>query len=89
MRVDLYGLHFETPYVTFYLWSPWRAAALEHRLFESLTGLPFGPWLRAARTPSSVAATKAGVSRPGSMPAENSMPCPTGAGSIRSPIPAR
>ncbi len=40
MRVDLYGLAFETPRVTFYLWSPWRAAALEHRLFEALRGLP-------------------------------------------------
>src|SRR3954471_8762622 len=39
MRVDFYGLQFETPSVTFYLWSPWRAAALEHRLFDSLTGL--------------------------------------------------
>ncbi len=33
MRIDFYGLVFETPRVTFYLWSPWRAAALEHRLF--------------------------------------------------------
>src|SRR5687768_15518230 len=40
MLVDFYGLRFETPQVTFYLWSPWRAAALEHRLFDSLTGLP-------------------------------------------------
>ena len=39
MRVDFYGLVFETPRVTFYLWSPWRAAALEHRLFEALRGL--------------------------------------------------
>src|SRR5262245_45836526 len=36
MRIDLYGLAFETPRVTFYLWSPWRAAALEHRLFEAV-----------------------------------------------------
>ena len=34
MRVDFYGLAFETPRVTFYLRSPWRAAALEHKLFE-------------------------------------------------------
>jgi hypothetical protein len=40
MRVDFYGLIFETPRVTFYLWSPWRAAALEHRLFESVRTLP-------------------------------------------------
>ena len=40
MRFDFYGLAFETPRVTFYLWSPWRAAALEHRLFEAVRGLP-------------------------------------------------
>lgn len=40
MRVGIYGLVFETPRVTFYLWSPWRAAALEHRLFESIRVLP-------------------------------------------------
>jgi hypothetical protein len=40
MRVEFYGLVFETPRVTFYLWSPWRAAALEHRLFEAVQGLP-------------------------------------------------
>jgi hypothetical protein len=40
MRVEFYGLTFETPHVTFHLWSPWRAAALEHRLFEAVRGLP-------------------------------------------------
>ena len=40
MRFDFYGLAFETPRVTFYLWSPWRAAALEHRLFEAVRNLP-------------------------------------------------
>jgi hypothetical protein len=40
MRVEFYGLVFEAPRVTFYLWSPWRAAALEHRLFDALRGLP-------------------------------------------------
>jgi hypothetical protein len=39
MHVDFYGLQFDTPHVTFYLWSPWRASALENRLFDSLTGL--------------------------------------------------
>jgi hypothetical protein len=39
MRVEFYGLVMETPRVTFYLWSPWRAAALEHRLFEAVRGL--------------------------------------------------
>lgn len=36
MRIELYGLTFECPGVTFYLWSPWRASALEHRLFEAV-----------------------------------------------------
>ncbi|HEV3235961.1 MAG TPA: hypothetical protein VGZ25_03170 [Gemmataceae bacterium] len=36
MHLDFFGLSFETPRVTFYLWSPWRAAALEHRLFEAI-----------------------------------------------------
>ena len=40
MRINFYGLAFETPGVTFYLWSPWRAAALEHRLFEVVQNLP-------------------------------------------------
>ena len=40
MRVDLYGLAFETPRVTFHLWSPWRASALEHRLFEAVKNVP-------------------------------------------------
>ena len=40
MRVEFSGLVFEAPRVTFYLWSPWRAAALEHRLFDALRGLP-------------------------------------------------
>ena len=40
MRVDLYGLLFETAGVTFYLWSPWRAAVIEHRLFDAIRALP-------------------------------------------------
>jgi hypothetical protein len=40
MRFDFYGLAFETPRVTFHLWSPWRATALEHRLFDALRNLP-------------------------------------------------
>jgi hypothetical protein len=36
MRIAFFGLVFETPQVTFHLWSPWRAAALEHRLFEAV-----------------------------------------------------
>src|SRR5262249_37515427 len=31
MRIDFYGMVFQTPRVTFHLWSPWRATALEHR----------------------------------------------------------
>jgi hypothetical protein len=40
MRFEFYGLAFETPRVIFHLWSPWRATALEHRLFEALRVLP-------------------------------------------------
>lgn len=40
MRVEFYGLAFETPTITFYLWNPWRAALLEHKLFEAVAGLP-------------------------------------------------
>jgi hypothetical protein len=40
MRIELFGLVFETPRVTFYLWTPWRAAALEHRLFEAIQAAP-------------------------------------------------
>jgi hypothetical protein len=40
MRFDFYGLAFETPRVTVYLWSPWRASALEHRLFDVIRQLP-------------------------------------------------
>jgi hypothetical protein len=40
MRVDLYGLLFETTGVTFHLWSPWRASAVEHRLFDAIRQLP-------------------------------------------------
>ena len=40
MRVDFYGLAFETPRVTFFLRSPWRSSHLEHRLFDAVRGLP-------------------------------------------------
>jgi hypothetical protein len=40
MRFDFNGLAFETPRVRFYLWSPWRASHLEHRLFDALKALP-------------------------------------------------
>ena len=40
MRVDFYGLILETSRVSVYLWSPWRASALEHRLFEAIRALP-------------------------------------------------
>lgn len=40
MRIDFYGLVFDTPGVTFYIWSPWRATQLEHKLFEALKAVP-------------------------------------------------
>ena len=40
MRIDFYGVAFETPSVTIHLWSPWRAAELEHRLFQAVRDLP-------------------------------------------------
>jgi hypothetical protein len=40
MRVDFFGLIVETSCVSFYLWSPWRASRLEHRLFEAIRALP-------------------------------------------------
>ena len=40
MRIDLYGMTFDGPAVTYYLWSPWRCTALEHRLFEAVKALP-------------------------------------------------
>jgi|SRR5579859_6098576 len=40
MRIELYGLTFETPAVTFYLWSPWRASFLEHRLLDAIRQIP-------------------------------------------------
>lgn len=40
MRFEFYGLAFDSPRVTCYLWSPWRASALEHRLFDVIRTLP-------------------------------------------------
>jgi hypothetical protein len=40
MQIDFYTLQFEAAHVTFYLWSPWRASALEHRLFNEIKQLP-------------------------------------------------
>jgi len=40
MRVEFYGLTFETSCVSFYLWSPWRSSALEHKLFDTVRKLP-------------------------------------------------
>jgi hypothetical protein len=40
MRIDLYGMSFDGPGVTYYLWSPWRCSALEHRLFDVVKSLP-------------------------------------------------
>lgn len=40
MRVELFGLTMDTPGVTFYLWSPWRCSAIEHRLFDAIKSVP-------------------------------------------------
>jgi hypothetical protein len=40
MRVELFGLTMEGTGVTFYLWSPWRCSALEHRLFDAVKSVP-------------------------------------------------
>jgi hypothetical protein len=40
MRIEFYNLAFETPLVTFHLWSPWRASELEHRLFHAVRAIP-------------------------------------------------
>lgn len=40
MRLDFYGLSFHTPAITFYLWTPWRASHLEHRVFDAIVKLP-------------------------------------------------
>lgn len=40
MRVEFYGISFETSRLTVYLWSPWRASAIEHRMFEAVRKLP-------------------------------------------------
>lgn len=40
MRIELFGLTFETPAASIYLWTPWRAAAIEVKLFESIARLP-------------------------------------------------
>jgi hypothetical protein len=33
-------MNIETPAATIYLWSPWRASMLEHKLFHELIALP-------------------------------------------------
>ena len=40
MHIDFYGLRFEASRITCYLWTPWRAAAIEHRLFNEVKQLP-------------------------------------------------
>ncbi len=39
MRIELYGLAFDTPGASAFLWSPWRASQLEHKLFEAIRQL--------------------------------------------------
>lgn len=43
MQVELFGLTMEAPGISFYLWSPWRCSAIEHKLFESVSHLPNAP----------------------------------------------
>jgi hypothetical protein len=40
MRIDFYGLTFETPRVTVHLWTPWRATAIEHRMIDAIRQIP-------------------------------------------------
>ena len=70
MRVDFYGLAFETAQVTFHLWSPWRAAALEHRLFEAVRAVVQGEteegpdeWRLRVTDPKALRAALQGVIR--------------------------
>src|ERR1043166_173498 len=39
MQIDFYGFRFEASRITCVLWSPWRASALEHRLFNEIKQL--------------------------------------------------
>src|ERR1051325_6769977 len=39
MQIDFYGLRFEASRITATLWTPWRATALEHRLFNEVKQL--------------------------------------------------
>ncbi|VTS07708.1 hypothetical protein [Tuwongella immobilis] len=54
MLIDLYGLTFDTPSVTFFLWSPWRSSSLEHKLFEAMERVP---GVTVQRTPEEWRAT--------------------------------
>jgi hypothetical protein len=40
MQIDFYGLTFQASRITCYLWTPWRASALEHRLFNEVKQIP-------------------------------------------------
>jgi hypothetical protein len=40
MQIDFYSFRFEASRITCTLWSPWRASALEHRLFNEMKLLP-------------------------------------------------
>lgn len=40
MHIDFYGFRFEAARITCTLWTPWRATALEHRLFNEVKQLP-------------------------------------------------
>lgn len=40
MQIEFYNFRFDAAKITCYLWSPWRASALEHRLFNEVKQLP-------------------------------------------------
>ncbi|MSR32499.1 MAG: hypothetical protein EXR99_13450 [Gemmataceae bacterium] len=42
MQAELMGLVFDTPAVVVRLWSPWRASAIEHRLFDQIRQIASG-----------------------------------------------
>ncbi len=42
MQIEFHGLQFQASRITCYLWSPWRASALEHRLFNEIKQIDGG-----------------------------------------------
>lgn len=48
MLLDVYGIVSDGPGVTYYLWSPWRASHLEHRMFDGIRLLTSAEPVQAA-----------------------------------------